>query len=70
VQSLPCHIIPYSDLATLTRAVEYVRLYQAFTRVESVQNHETELKAVAETIGAPDLFLPGFVLAFAIDYGY
>ena len=39
-----CNPCPDSNLATLKRAAQYFRLYQAFTGVESVQNHETELK--------------------------
>jgi hypothetical protein len=33
-------VLPYSNLATLTRAAEYARLYPIFTGVELVQNHE------------------------------
>jgi hypothetical protein len=39
-----CNPCPDSNLATLKRAAQYFRLYQAFTGVELVQNHETELK--------------------------
>ena len=39
-----CSPRPDSNLATLKRAAEYFRLYQVFTGVELVQNHETELK--------------------------
>jgi hypothetical protein len=37
-------VLPYSNLAALTRAAEHARLYQAFTGVELIQNHETELE--------------------------
>jgi hypothetical protein len=38
-------ILPYSNLATLTRAAKYAtRLYPMFTGVELVQNHETKLE--------------------------
>jgi hypothetical protein len=39
-----CNPCPDSNLATLKREAQYIRLYQAFTGVELVQNHETELK--------------------------
>jgi hypothetical protein len=44
-------VLPYSSLATLTRAAEYARLYPMFAGVELVQNHEARKgPAVAEII--------------------
>jgi hypothetical protein len=39
-----CNPWPDSNLAILKRAAQYFRLYQVFTGVESVQNHEPERK--------------------------